>query len=133
MTEEPLYVSPFAAPMYLMPKPVGSTCNMGCAYCYYLSKNAELYGEEKRHLMSEATLETFIREYIGASTTPEVVFTWHGGEATMRPIGFYRRAMELQRKYGRGRNIVNCFQTNGTLLNDEWCEFFKSENMLVGV
>lgn len=133
MTEQPLFVSPFAAPMYLMPKPVGSTCNMGCAYCYYLSKNAELYGEEKRHLMSEATLETFVREYIGASTTPEVVFTWHGGEATMRPIGFYRRAMELQRKYGRGRNIVNCFQTNGTLLTDEWCEFFKSENMLVGV
>lgn len=133
MNTEELYSAPFAAPMYIMPKPVGSTCNMGCAYCYYLSKNNELYGEEPRHLMSEVTLETFISEYIAASTTPEVIFTWHGGEATMRPIAFYKRAIELQRKYGRGRNIVNCFQTNGTLLNDEWCRFFKENDMLVGI
>ena len=133
VSDEMMFATPFGAPMYIMPKPVGSTCNMGCAYCYYLEKNDVLYGDERRHLMSEATLEVFVREYIAASTTPEVVFTWHGGEATMRPVAFYRRAMELQQKYGRGRRIVNCFQTNGTLLNDEWCEFFKANDMLVGV
>lgn len=133
MDQTNAFALPFAAPMYVMPKPVGSTCNMGCEYCYYLAKNKELYAEEPRHLMSEATLETFIKEYIAASTTPEVMFTWHGGEATMRPISFYRRAIELQRKYSGGHRIANCFQTNGTLLNDEWCSFFKENEMLVGV
>lgn len=123
---------PFSAPMYVMPKPVGASCNMGCKYCYYLDKK-QLYKEEPRQLMSEATLEEFIKQYIGAQTTPEVIFTWHGGEPTLRPLSFYKRALELQRKYAGGRSIVNCFQTNGTLLTDEWCEFFAKNNMLVGV
>lgn len=123
---------PFSAPMYVMPKPVGASCNMGCKYCYYLDKK-QLYKEEPRQLMGEATLEEFIKQYIGAQTTPEVIFTWHGGEPTLRPLSFYKRALELQRKYAGGRSIVNCFQTNGTLLTDEWCEFFAKNNMLVGV
>ena len=126
-------ISPFASPLYVMPKPVGSACNMACKYCYYLEKKKYYDSGDPRHLMSEATLEEFIRQYIGATTTPEVNFTWHGGEATMRPISFYRKALELQAQYGRGRNIVNCFQTNGTLLTDEWCEFFRENGWLVGV
>lgn len=125
--------SPFASPLYVMPKPVGSTCNMACKYCYYLEKKKFYPADQPRHLMSEATLEEFIKQYIGATTTPEVNFTWHGGEATMRPIAFYRKALELQKRYGRGRQIVNCFQTNATLLTPEWCQFFKENDFLVGV
>ena len=78
-------------------------------------------------------LEKFIKEYIEAQSTPQVLFTWHGGETLMRPIAFYKRALELQRIYGRGRQIDNCIQTNGTLITDKWCEFFKENNFLVGV
>lgn len=78
-------------------------------------------------------LEKFIKEYIEAQSTPQVLFTWHGGETLMRPIAFYKRALELQRIYGHGRQIDNCIQTNGTLITDKWCEFFKENNFLVGV
>lgn len=127
--------NPFASVLYVMPKPVGSACNLACSYCYYLEKGTTLgTGEDsKGQLMSDSTLEEFVKQYIAAQTVNEVVFTWHGGEAMMRPIKFYERAMELQRKYGKGREIVNCIQTNGTLLNAKWCEFLKRNNWLVGV
>ena len=125
-------INPFSHPIYVMPKPVGSMCNMACEYCYYLEKKG-YYPEAKRQLMSEATLEEFTRQYIEAQTTPEVMFTWHGGEATMRPLDFYRKAVELQRKYAGGRLIANCLQTNATLLTDEWCRFLKENDWLVGV
>lgn len=132
-TDERGVLSPFASPLYVMPKPVGSACNMACKYCYYLEKKKYYLDAGPGRVMSDETLEEFIRQYIGATTTPEVNFTWHGGEALMRPIEFYRRAMELQKRYGVGRNIVNCFQTNGTLLTPEWCRFFKENDCLVGV
>ena len=103
-----------------------------CKYCYYLEKD-KLYKQCKNHVISDELLEKFIKEYIEAQTTPQVLFTWHGGETLMRPISFYKRALELQRIYGRGRQIDNCIQTNGTLLTDEWCQFFKDNNFLVGV
>ena len=71
--------------------------------------------------------------YINSQTMPQVLFTWHGGETLMRPLSFYKKAMELQKKYARGRTIDNCIQTNGTMLTDEWCEFFRENNWLVGV
>jgi uncharacterized protein len=83
--------------------------------------------------MSEDLLEKFIDEYINSQTMPQVLFTWHGGEPLMRPISFYKKAIELQKKYARGRTIDNSIQTNGTLLTDEWCRFFKENNFLVGV
>lgn len=126
------YISPFAKPVYVMLKPVGSICNLACEYCYYLEKG-KLYPEVKNHIMSEQLLEKFIKEYLECQTMPQVLFTWHGGETLMRPISFYKKALELQRKYGRGRQIDNCIQTNGTLLNDDWCRFFKENNFLVGV
>lgn len=122
----------FARPMYVMLKPAGSLCNLRCKYCYYLEKD-KLYKQCKNHVISDELLEKFIKEYVEAQTTPQVLFTWHGGETLMRPISFYKRALELQRIYGRGRQIDNCIQTNGTLLNDEWCQFFKDNNFLVGV
>lgn len=115
-----------------MLKPAGSLCNLRCKYCYYLEKD-KLYKQCKNHVISDELLEKFIKEYIEAQTTPQVLFTWHGGETLMRPISFYKRALELQRIYGRGRQIDNCIQTNGTLLTDEWCQFFKDNNFLVGV
>lgn len=83
--------------------------------------------------MSDETLELFIKQYIEAQTTSSVLFTWHGGETLMRPISFYRRVIELQKKYAAGKAIDNCIQTNGTLLTPEWCQFFKKEGWLVGV
>ena len=124
--------APFAKPLYVMLKPVGAVCNLACDYCYYLEK-AKLYKENPKHVMSEELLEKFIEEYINSQTMPQVLFTWHGGETLMRPLSFYKRAMELQKKYANGRTIDNCIQTNGTLLTDEWCQFFKENNWLVGV
>ena len=123
--------APFAKPMYVMLKPVGSKCNLDCDYCYYLEKE-NLY-EKKNPVMSEDLLERFIKQYIESQTMPEIMFTWHGGETLMRPLSFYKRAIELQKQYGRGRHIENSIQTNGTLLNDDWCRFFKENNFLVGI
>lgn len=125
-------INPFARPLYVMLKPAGSLCNLRCKYCYYLEKNA-LYTEQKNHVISDEMLDKFIHEYIEAQTSPDMLFCWHGGETLMRPISFYRRAIELQRKYARGRRIDNTIQTNATMLTDEWCEFFRENNFLVGV
>lgn len=125
-------ISPFSAPLYLMAKPAGARCNLACKYCYYLEK-ANLYADNPKEVMSDELLEKFISEYIAAQTMPQVLFTWHGGETLMRPVNFYKRVMELERKYAAGRTIDNCIQTNGTLITDEWCRFFKEHNWLVGV
>lgn len=124
--------APFAKPMYMMLKPVGALCNLRCKYCYYLEKKG-LYLDEKKFVMSDEMLEEFIRQYLESQTMPQVLFTWHGGEPLMRNISFYKKALELQKKYGRGRQIDNCLQTNGTLLTDEWCRFFKDNNFLIGI
>ena len=123
--------APFAKPLYVMLKPIGSKCNLDCDYCYYLEKS-DLY-PSKPQVMSEELLERFIQQYIESQTQREVMFTWHGGETLMRPLSFYRKAVELQKKYGRGRQIDNSIQTNGTLLNDDWCIFLKENNFLVGI
>ncbi|MGN0036793.1 MAG: anaerobic sulfatase-maturation protein [Bacteroidaceae bacterium] len=124
--------APLARPLYVMLKPVGAVCNLACRYCYYLEK-ARLYDDKPRHVMSDELLEKFIEEYIHAQTMPQVLFTWHGGEALMRPLSFYRKAVALQKRYADGRQIDNCLQTNGTLLTDEWCEFLRENNFLVGI
>ncbi|QRX63231.1 anaerobic sulfatase-maturation protein [Dysgonomonadaceae bacterium zrk40] len=124
--------APFAKPMYVMLKPVGSKCNLDCEYCYYLEK-ANLFPKKNNQVMSEELLERFTKQYIESQTQPQVMFTWHGGETLMRPLSFYRKAVELQKKYAGGRQIDNSIQTNGTLLTDEWCIFFKENNFLVGI
>lgn len=115
-----------------MAKPAGALCNLACSYCYYLEKS-QLYPTDGSPVMSEEILELFVQQYIEAQTLPSVLFTWHGGEPLMRPISFYRRAIELQRRYACGRQIDNCLQTNGTLLTDEWCAFLKDNRFLVGI
>ena len=127
--------TPFARPLYVMTKAAGSSCNLACEYCYYLEKN-NLYKDiqpDKRFIMSDQLLERFIDMYIQSQTTPQVQFCWHGGESLMRPLSFYKRVVELQQMYAAGHIIDNTIQTNGTLLNDEWCRFFKDNNWLVGV
>ena len=124
--------TPFAKPLYVMLKPAGAHCNLACKYCYYLEKN-NLYQNSHRHLMSDEMLEQFTREYIEAQTMPQVLFTWHGGDPLMRSIDFYKKALALQKKYANGKQIDNVIQTNGTLLTDEWCEFFAQNHWLVGI
>lgn len=129
-------IAPFAQPLYIMTKPAGSACNLACEYCYYLEKS-KLYASPTSGrtpmVMSDELLEDFIKKYIAAQTSPEVLFCWHGGESLMRPLAFYKRVLELQRKHGRGLMITNTIQTNGTLLTDEWCHFFRDNNWLVGI
>ena len=125
-------ISPFAKPAYMMAKPVGSLCNLACSYCYYTEKS-HLYPHSKNHIMSDDLLEEFIKQYIEMQTLPQVLFTWHGGEALMRPLSFYKKAVMLQHRYANGRRIDNAIQTNGTLLTEDWCRFFKDNGWLVGV
>ena len=130
--EARLTAAPFAHPMYIMVKPVGSACNLRCDYCYYLEKQ-HLYANESRQILSDELLERFIREYIESQTTPEVLFTWHGGEPLVRPLAFYEKVVRLQQRYARGRRIANSLQTNGTLINDDWARFFHDQGWLIGV
>ena len=130
--EARLTAAPFAHPIYIMVKPVGSACNLRCDYCYYLEKQ-HLYANEGRQMLSDELLERFIREYIESQTTPEVLFTWHGGEPLVRPLAFYEKVVRLQQRYARGRRIANSLQTNGTLINDDWARFFHDQGWLIGV
>ena len=128
-------ISPFARPLYVMAKPAGPTCNLACEYCYYLEKK-NLYPKTPGTgmlEMSDEILEEYIRQYLDSQTMSQTLFTWHGGEALMRPLSFYKNVMRLQKKYGRGRQIDNCIQTNATLLNAEWCQFFRDNGWLVGI
>lgn len=127
--------APFAKPLYVMTKPVSSICNLSCKYCYYLEKN-NLYKRSDvndKFIMSDELLERFVKDYLRSQTQPQVLFTWHGGEPLMRPISFYKKAIELQKQYANGRIVENSIQTNGTLITDEWCKFFKENRWLVGV
>jgi uncharacterized protein len=115
-----------------MAKPIGAVCNLNCEYCYYLVKK-DLYPDMNNYLMTDEVLERFIKQYLESHTALEILFTWHGGETLLRNINFYKKAVEFQKIYGKGRRIVNSLQTNGTLLNDEWCRFFKENQFLIGI
>lgn len=115
----------------IMLKPAGSLCNLDCHYCYYLDK-ADLYGGREPR-MTEAMLETVVREYIAANDVPEVLFNWHGGEPLVLGLDFYRKALEFQRKYADGKAVRNTLQTNGTLLTREWADFFRDNGFLLGI
>lgn len=124
---------PFSRPLYVMAKPAGARCNLACRYCYYLEKGGYYASSSEGPFMTDATLERYIQEYIQTQTSREINFTWHGGEPLMRPLDFYRKAVALQARYGSGRQIANCLQTNGLLLNDDWCRFLHDEGWLVGL
>ena len=109
---------------HLLAKPTGAICNLACAYCFYLSKEKLYPGSRFR--MTEVMLETYIRRLIEAHRVPEVTIAWQGGEPMLMDLDFFRRSIEVQQKYRRpDMTIHNTIQTNGTLINDEWAEFFK--------
>jgi len=114
-----------------MVKPIGGKCNLRCSYCYYLDK--ELQYDAPVKAMSEELLEEYIRQYIEGNDVPQVTFCWHGGEPLMAGIDFYKKAIEFQKKYANGKEIENTLQTNATLINREWAEFFAENNFLLGV
>ncbi|WP_409420279.1 anaerobic sulfatase maturase [Pseudaeromonas sp. ZJS20] len=118
---------------HVMAKPGGSQCNIDCQYCFYLHKE-QLLHQPKQPRMDEATLAQFIKSYIESQDGPEVVFSWQGGEPTLLGLDYYRQVVALQRQYcPPGVTIQNDLQTNGLLLNDDWCRFLKEENFLVGL
>ena len=114
-----------------MLKPAGSRCNLDCTYCYYLDKAIQYGG--KNEAISDELLETYIRQYIEANEVDTVQFCWHGGEPLLLGKDFYRRALALQRKYAGGKRIENNIQTNGLLVDEEWCGLFAENGFLVGI
>ncbi len=117
---------------HVMLKPAGPSCNLDCTYCYYLEKK-KLYPGKKDFRMTDELLEEFTKQFIEAHQIPVVTFTWQGGEPTLMGLDFYRKAIELQKKYSGGKTIENAFQTNGTRLNEDWCMFFNDNKILVGI
>lgn len=119
-------------PFVAVTKPTGAACNLDCTYCFFLSK--ELLYDEAGQRMTEETLDAYVKGYLDDQPDGEVTFAWQGGEPTMRGLAFYRKAVELGRQYARPHQIVqHSIQTNGTLLDDDWCEFLARENFLVGL
>jgi uncharacterized protein len=115
-----------------MAKPIGPACNLRCSYCFYLDKDA-LFPSGASRRMSDDTLELFVRQYIEAQPAQRVVFAWQGGEPTLLGVDWFRKAVALQRRHGRGKVIENTLQTNGTLLDDAWAAFLKDHGFLVGI
>ncbi len=114
-------------------KPIGSTCNLDCRYCYYLKKE-RLYPPGELFQMPESLLEEYIVQHIAASPGSVINFSWHGGEPTLLGLDYFRTVVALQRKHQpRNQRIRNGMQTNGTLLNDEWCRFLSAEDFTVGL
>ncbi len=117
---------------HIMAKPTGSACNLNCAYCFFLKKERLYPGTSFR--MSDEVHEAYIRQLLEAHRVPQVTVAWQGGEPTLMGLDFFRRSVELQKKYARpGTRIENTFQTNGILLNNDWCRFFHENNFLVGL
>ena len=113
-------------------KPIGATCNLRCRYCYYLGKGSGTTTSSL--LMSDEVLEKYIQQVIAIhGQQAEIEFAWHGGEPTLCGIPFFDKAMTLQHKYSEGRRILNRLQTNGTLLTDDWCEFFRANSFRIGI
>jgi uncharacterized protein len=118
--------------IHVLAKPSGAICNLACSYCFFLDKELLYPGSKFR--MSDEVLENYIRQLIKAHRSPQVTVAWQGGEPTLMGIDFYRHAIELQERYRKpGMTFENTMQTNGTLLDDEWCQFFKENDFLIGI
>ncbi len=135
LTQGPQFQGRPSKRMHVMAKPIGAVCNIDCNYCYYLSKQDLLeYKKGCSPEMDEAMLEQYIKNYIQGQNTPEIIFSWQGGEPTMLGLSYFKKIVELQAKYQPpGVKISNDLQTNGTLLDDKWCEFLAKHNFLVGL
>lgn len=129
--------TPIPTAFHVMTKPIGPICNLDCKYCFYLEKE-DLYEQERRKerpswQMPDDVLESYIRQYIEGQSAPEISFAWQGGEPTLLGVRFFRRVLELQKRYTHGKRITNALQTNGTLLDDEWGAFLAENKFLVGL
>jgi uncharacterized protein len=117
---------------HVMAKPTGAVCNLDCRYCFFLAKES-LY-PDSRFRMAEEVLESYLRQLIEAQDSPEITVAWQGGEPTLMGLDFFRKSIEYIRKYQKnGTTVLNTLQTNGILLDDEWCDFFREHNFLVGL
>ena len=123
-------------PFHILAKPIGPICNLDCHYCFYLDRES-IFPQHRKpsdFRMDDQTLEVFVEQYIRSQPGREVHFAWQGGEPTLLGIDYFRKVVELQKRYLEpGKQIHNAFQTNGVLLDDKWCEFFAKENFLVGL
>lgn len=117
---------------HLMAKPAGPACNLKCTYCFYLEKE-NLFSSPGKTIMSDEVLEAYTEKYIASQSGRDVNFAWQGGEPTVAGLEFFRKALKLQKKYNRGKKISNALQTNGTLINEEWCRFLAKHKFLVGL
>ena len=117
---------------HVMAKPIGPICNLDCKYCFYLEKEA-LYPQVEKWAMRDEVLESYIRQFIEAHEAPVINFAWQGGEPTLLGVDYFRRVVELEKRYANGKEIRNAFQTNGVLLNDEWAELFRENQFLIGI
>jgi uncharacterized protein len=115
-----------------MAKPNGPICNLDCTYCFYLEKE-NLYPGKTDFRMPDDVLESFIKQKIAAQPVDQLTFAWQGGEPTLLGIDFFKKVVTLQAAYANGKKVENAFQTNGILLNDEWCAFFRENNFLIGL
>jgi uncharacterized protein len=118
--------------IHVVAKPIGPVCNIRCDYCFYLEKQA-LFRAGEQYRMPDKVLSAFIAKYIASQPTPVVEFVWQGGEPTLLGIDFFRRVVELQKPFAKEKVIANSLQTNGTLLDDEWCRFLKRHEFMVGI
>jgi uncharacterized protein len=119
-------------PFHVMAKPRGAICNLKCDYCFYLKKEALYPASDFR--MDDTVLETFIKDYIETQETSEITFAWQGGEPTLMGLDFYKKVITLQDKHNtKNQKILNAFQTNATLITEEWANFFKVNNFLLGI
>jgi uncharacterized protein len=117
----------------LLIKPASAVCNLDCAYCFYLDREADPYKALPGRRMTEDTLERLVDTYLFYSY-PNSVFAFQGGEPTLAGLPFFERLVELQQQYGRsGQNISNSIQTNAVLLTKDWCDLFRGYNWLLGV
>ena len=134
MNDQPIATDSKSLPrsFFVVAKPVGVKCNLECSYCYYLHKDGSP-SDMPTGRMSDELLEKFICQYITGQDVDNVFFNWHGGEPALAGLDFYRKVVELQKKYVGVKHIENDFQTNGVLLDDAWCKFFKENDFHVGL
>jgi uncharacterized protein len=104
---------------------------MACTYCFYLEKE-ELFPQQKTHRMSLEVLEELVRQVMG-DAGQQVSFGWQGGEPTLMGLQFFQKAVEFQKKYGKGQTVGNGLQTNGILIDEAWIKFLSEYKFLVGL
>jgi uncharacterized protein len=119
-------------PFHILAKPTGAICNLDCSYCFYLTKE-ELYPGSKFR-MSEEVLGAYLEQLIESEPGDTVTVAWQGGEPTLLGVDFYRRAAELAaERLPDGKRVQWTMQTNGTKLDDEWCELYREHDYLIGL